>query len=230
MSFFNQLGFNDSIRSIILILSGLHDHIIVVLIIVLRFVSCLYISLLINKFIYLNMYEAQFIETVWTVIPSILLIFLAFPSLRLLYFIDEVNKPGLTIKAIGHQWYWSYEYRDFLNLSFDSYMISSQDLSPGEYRLLEVDHRVIIPINLEVRVLVSRADVIHSWTVPSMGVKADAIPGRLNQIGFKCFSSGVYYGQCSEICGSNHSFMPIVIEVVNLRDFLSWVKGYGELK
>merc|ERR1712055_705175 len=118
----------------------------------------------------------------------------------------------------------------FLNLSFDSYIIPTDDLLEGEYRLLEVDHRVIIPINIAVRVLVSRADVIHSWTVPSLGVKADAIPGRLNQIGFKSFRSGVFYGQCREICGSNHRFIPIVVEVVNLIDFLSWIKRYGEVK
>lgn len=230
MSFFNQLGFNDSNSPLIFILRSLHDHIMVVLVIVIRFVGCIYLSLLLNKYIYLNIYEAQLIETIWTVIPSVLLIFLAFPSLRLLYFIDEVNKPCLTLKAIGHQWYWSYEYRDFLNLSFDSYIIPTDDLLEGEYRLLEVDHRVIIPINIEVRVLVSSADVIHSWTVPSLGVKADAIPGRLNQIGFKSFRSGVFYGQCREICGSNHRFIPIVVEVVNLIDFLSWIKRYGEVK
>ena len=230
MSFFNQLGFNDSNSPLIFILRSLHDHIMVVLVIVIRFVGCIYLSLLLNKYIYLNIYEAQLIETIWTVIPSVLLIFLAFPSLRLLYFIDEVNKPCLTLKAIGHQWYWSYEYRDFLNLNFDSYIIPTDDLLEGEYRLLEVDHRVIIPINIEVRVLVSSADVIHSWTVPSLGVKADAIPGRLNQIGFKSFRSGVFYGQCREICGSNHRFIPIVVEVVNLIDFLSWIKRYGEVK
>lgn len=150
---------------------------------------------------------------------------MALPSLRLLYLLDEVNDPGLSIKAVGHQWYWSYEYSDFLDLEFDAYMVSTRDLDRGDYRLLEVDHRTVVPVGVDVRVLVTAADVLHSWTVPCLGVKADAVPGRLNQVRFFVSRAGVYYGQCSEICGANHSFMPIVIEAVDVRDFVEWVTG-----
>jgi len=146
---------------------------------------------------------------------------LALPSLRLLYLLDEINDSALTLKVVGHQWYWSYEYSDFLDVDYDSYIIPFDDLSSGDYRLLEVDHRTVVPFSVDVRVLVSAADVLHSWTVPSLGVKADAVPGRLNQLSFFCSRSGVFYGQCSEICGANHSFIPIVVESVSIGDFVS---------
>ena len=148
----------------------------------------------------------------------LILFFLAVPSLRILYFMDDVD-PYLTLKIIGHQWYWSYELID-LNLEFDSYIIGSVSL--GEFRLLDVDHRVVLPVGKNVRGLVRAADVLHSWALPSFGVKADAVPGRLNQVAFNLMRSGVFYGQCSEICGANHRFMPIVIEGVSLSSFLSW--------
>ena len=155
-------------------------------------------------------------------IPAVVLIFIAFPSLQLLYTMDEIIEPSLTIKAVGHQWYWSYEYSDYDTepLEFDSYMVPTSDLEQGDMRLLEVDNRVVIPINTHVRVLITGADVIHSWTVPSLGVKADAVPGRLNQVSFFLNRPGVFYGQCSEICGSEHSFMPIVVEGVSLDKFV----------
>jgi cytochrome c oxidase subunit 2 len=168
--------------------------------------------------------EAQQIETIWTIIPAIILLFLALPSLRLLYLTDEVRNPRLTLKAIGHQWYWRYEYTDFSRVDIDSYITQPQDLNIGEYRLLEVDNRIALPINLETRVLVSAADVIHAWSVPSLGVKVDAVPGRLNQLGFTITIPGVYYGQCSEICGANHSFIPISVEAINLPSFINWIK------
>ena len=138
---------------------------------------------------------------------------------------DEVVEPGLTIKAIGHQWYWSYEYSDYAPdaLEFDSYMIPVGDLESGALRLLEVDHRLVVPIQTQVRVLVSGADVLHSFAVPSLSVKLDAIPGRLNQTNFFIKRPGVFYGQCSEICGANHSFMPIVVEAVSLEKYVQWV-------
>jgi len=184
--------------------------------------------LLINKYSCINVLEAQEVETIWTILPAFILLFLAFPSLRLLYLMDEVREPAVTVKTIGHQWYWRYEYRDFLNLEFDSYIIPTRELEEGHFRLLEVDHRVVLPMMAEVRILVRSADVIHAWTVPSIGVKVDAVPGRLNQLGFTCNRPGVFYGQCSEICGSNHSFMPIAIEVVDHLTFINWIKMYGE--
>ena len=162
--------------------------------------------------------------------PAGILLFIAFPSLKLLYLMDEVVEPGLTVKAIGHQWYWSYEYSDYAPdaLEFDSYMIPTGDLESGALRLLEVDHRLVVPIQTQVRVLVSGADVLHSFAVPSLSVKLDAIPGRLNQTNFFIKRPGVFYGQCSEICGANHSFMPIVVEAVSLEKYVQWV-GFSSI-
>lgn len=146
----------------------------------------------------------------------------------MLYILDETVDSNLTIKSIGHQWYWSYEYSDFSSiggnlLEFDSYIIPRNELENGFFRLLDVDNRTVLPLHTQIRVLVSSADVLHSWTVPSIGVKADAVPGRLNQIKFISHRPGLFYGQCSEICGANHSFIPIVIEIVNIDTFYSWI-------
>lgn len=225
----SQLGFQDAASPIIYILISFHDHSMLVLTVVITLISYSIFCLLIRNFTSMVNFEAQEIETVWTVLPGVILLFLAFPSLRLLYLIDEVSEPTITLKAIGHQWYWRYEYSDFFNLEFDSYIIPTEDLECGQFRLLEVDNRVVVPMGVEVRVLVSSADVIHAWTVPSLGVKVDAVPGRLNQLGFISNRPGVFYGQCSEICGSNHSFMPISIEVVNRATFIGWVKSISEV-
>lgn len=138
---------------------------------------------------------------------------------------DEIVDPALTIKAIGHQWYWSYEYSDYQAgaLEFDSYMIPTSDLNTGDFRLLEVDNRLVVPVNTHIRVLVTGADVLHSFTVPSLAVKMDAVPGRLNQASMFVKRPGTFYGQCSEICGANHSFMPIVVEAVSLNKYIDWV-------
>ena len=218
-----QLLFQDAASPIILQLISFHDHTLIILILVITVVSYAMGSIIINKFTNRYLIEAQQIETIWTIVPAIILLFLALPSLRLLYLTDEVRNPNLTIKAIGHQWYWRYEYTDFSNIDIDSYITQTQDLQLGEYRLLEVDNRIAIPINIETRVLVSAADVIHAWSVPSLGVKVDAIPGRLNQLGFTIIIPGIYYGQCSEICGANHSFIPISIEAINLKSFINWI-------
>jgi cytochrome c oxidase subunit 2 len=220
-----QILFQDAASPIILQLISFHDHTLIILILVITVVTYAILSIILNKFTNRYLIEAQQIETIWTIVPAIILLFLALPSLRLLYLTDEVRNPRLTLKAIGHQWYWSYEYTDFRNLDIDSYITQTNDLKPGEYRLLEVDNRIALPINLETRILVSAADVIHAWSVPSLGVKVDAVPGRLNQLGFTITIPGIYYGQCSEICGANHSFIPIVIEAINLKSFISWIKS-----
>jgi len=175
------------------------------------------------------------IEIVWTVTPSIILIVIAIPSFALLYSIDEVIDPAVTIKVIGHQWYWSYEYNDYSDIngngiSFDSYMIADDDLQKGQLRLLEVDNRVILPANTHIRALVTATDVLHSWAIPSLGVKMDACPGRLNQVSMFIKRQGVFYGQCSEICGVQHGFMPIVIEAVSINDYIKWVSAQTECK
>lgn len=220
-----QLLFQDAASPIILQLISFHDHTLIILTLVMTVVSYAILSIITNKYTNRYLIEAQQIETIWTIIPAIILLFLALPSLRLLYLTDEVRNPSLTLKAIGHQWYWRYEYTDFSNIELDSYITQTQDLNPGEYRLLEVDNRIALPINLETRVLVTAADVIHAWSVPSLGVKVDAIPGRLNQLGFTITIPGIYYGQCSEICGANHSFIPIAIEAINLKSFINWIKS-----
>ncbi len=200
-----------------------HDHAIIIMVLIISLVGYASFTLIRGSFRSRYLLECQEIEAIWTVLPGVVLVFLALPSLRLLYLLDEVNDPRLSLKAVGHQWYWSYEYSDFLDLEFDSYMLPTSDLDSGDYRLLEVDHRTVVPVGVDVRVLVTAADVLHSWTVPCLGVKADAVPGRLNQVSFYISRPGVYYGQCSEICGANHSFIPIVLEAVGIEDFVSWV-------
>lgn len=218
--------FQDAISPIISQIIKFHDHAILVLSIVIMFVFYASLILISNNFKCRNIYEAQQIETVWTVLPALFLLFLALPSLRLLYLIDEVSSPSITIKTVGHQWYWSYEYSDFADIEFDSYIKIDTDLTFGTHRLLEVDNRIVIPFNTQIRIIVTAADVIHSWTIPSIGVKVDAIPGRLNQASFLTPSPSVLYGQCSEICGANHSFIPIAIESVNMEAFKNWVKNF----
>jgi cytochrome c oxidase subunit 2 len=168
------------------------------------------------------------LEIIWTVLPALVLVIIAFPSFKLLYFLDEVIDPAITIKVIGRQWYWQYEYSDYAKsdeetVAFDSYMIPTDDLKEGELRLLEVDNRVVLPVNTHVRVIMTSGDVIHSWAIPSLGVKMDAYPGRLNQTSFLIKREGIYYGQCSELCGVNHGFMPIAIEAVSLDKYVSWI-------
>lgn len=172
------------------------------------------------------MLSGQTIEIIWTIIPAIVLIFIALPSLRLLYLLDEIIIPSITLKTIGHQWYWRYEYSDFNSIEFDSYIIPLNEIGINNFRLIDVDNRIVIPFNMKVRILITAADVIHSWTIPSLGVKVDGTPGRLNQSHFIINRPGLFFGQCSEICGANHSFIPIVIERVNLNYFINWIKNY----
>lgn len=162
--------------------------------------------------------ERQNVEVVWTIIPIVVLIFIALPSLHLLYLLDEVKTPDLTVKVLGRQWYWRYEYSDFLNIRFESHMVGRGE---GIFRLLEVDNRLTLPFTTQLRFIVRATDVIHSWTIPVLGFKVDAVPGRLNQVRSRIDLAGVYYGQCSEICGANHSFMPIVVEAVSSEHFIS---------
>nr|YP_007624738.1 cytochrome c oxidase subunit II [Tachycineta meyeni]AEX37469.1 cytochrome c oxidase subunit II [Tachycineta meyeni] len=216
-----QLNFQDASSPIMEELMQFHDHALMVALAICSLVLYLLTTTLTSK-LTANTVNAQVIELVWTILPAMVLVALALPSLRILYLMDEVNEPDMTLKAIGHQWYWTYEYTDFKDLTFDSYMTPTSDLPLGHFRLLEVDHRVIVPTNSTVRVIVTANDVLHSWAVPSLGVKTDAIPGRLNQTSFLAPRPGVYYGQCSEICGANHSFMPIVVESTPLANFENW--------
>lgn len=224
MANWGQLRLQDAATPIIFELISFHDHAITIVILIISLVGYGITSLIMNKLTSRYTYEAQIIETVWTILPAILLLFLALPSLRLLYLIDEITDPLITLKTIGHQWYWRYEYSDFKNsVSFDSYIVPTDELTSGQYRLLEVDNRAVVPIQFEIRLMITSADVIHSWTIPALGVKVDAIPGRLNQANIAITRPGVYYGQCSEICGANHSFIPIVIEAVDYKSFFNWL-------
>lgn len=212
----------------------LHDNIMYYLVLVLFSVGWVLFSV-IRYFIenkspiahkYLN--HGTLIELIWTITPAVILILIAFPSFKLLYLMDEVNDPSMTITAEGHQWYWSYQYPDFLDSSdeiieFDSYIVPESDLEEGGLRMLEVDNRVVVPEETHIRFVITSGDVIHSFAVPSLGIKCDAYPGRLNQVSTYINREGVFYGQCSEICGILHSSMPIVIESVNLPSFLSWL-------
>lgn len=163
------------------------------------------------------------IEVAWTVVPVLILVAIAIPSFRLLHLELNIPKPDLTVKVTGHQWYWSYEYPDNGGFGFDSYMVAEKDLKPGQPRLLAVDNEVVVPINKNIRIQVTAADVIHSFAVPSFGVKIDAMPGRLNESWFKITREGIYYGQCSELCGRDHAFMPIAVRAVSEADFNAWV-------
>nr|YP_009494743.1 cytochrome c oxidase subunit II [Raja asterias]YP_009494769.1 cytochrome c oxidase subunit II [Raja clavata]AWO66549.1 cytochrome c oxidase subunit II [Raja asterias]AWO66575.1 cytochrome c oxidase subunit II [Raja clavata] len=218
----SQLGFQDAASPIMEELLHFHDHTLMIVFLISTLVLYIIVAMVTTKLTNKYILDSQEIEIVWTILPAIILIMIALPSLRILYLMDEINDPHITIKALGHQWYWSYEYTDYENLEFDSYMIQTEDLDPGQFRLLEADHRMVVPMESPIRVLVTAEDVLHAWTIPALGVKMDAVPGRLNQTAFIISRPGVYYGQCSEICGANHSFMPIVVEAVPLEHFENW--------
>nr|AMQ99556.1 cytochrome c oxidase subunit II [Polyphaga plancyi] len=226
MTTWANMNLQDSSSPIMEQLIYFHDHALMIMLMILSMVSYMMLTLFYNKYINRFMLEGQLIEVAWTILPAIILIFIAIPSLRLLYLMDEVNNPTLTLKTIGHQWYWSYEYSDFTDIEFDSYMIPQNENSLNNFRLLETDNRTMLPFNTFIRIIVTAADVLHSWTVPSLGVKADATPGRLNQTSFFINRPGLFFGQCSEICGANHSFMPIVIESISTKNFTSWIMNF----
>jgi cytochrome c oxidase subunit 2 len=162
------------------------------------------------------------LEVIWTVVPIVILMVLAVPSMKLLFFMDKAQNPEMTLKITGHQWYWSYQYPDNGGFEFESRIIPDDEIKPGQRRLLEVDNQVVIPVNTEIRLLMTSEDVIHNWAIPSFGVKMDTVPGRTNESWIKVTKPGVYYGQCSELCGVNHGFMPIAVKVVSKEEFKKW--------
>ena len=213
----------------------LHDNILFYLVIILFSVGWILVSI-VRKYNYIASPISQkyskhgtLIELIWTITPALILILIAFPSFKLLYLMDEVTDPAMSVLAEGHQWYWSYQYPDFLNndaefIEFDSYLVPESDLEDGALRMLEVDNRVILPELTHVRFIVTGADVIHSFACPALGIKCDAYPGRLSQVSVFVNRTGTFYGQCSEICGILHSSMPIVIESVSIDKFLAWLQ------
>nr|AHN95688.1 cytochrome c oxidase subunit II [Trigonotylus caelestialium] len=225
MATWKTLTFQDSNSPLMEQLMFFHDHTMMILFMITIMVLYIMISTMTNKLINRYLLEGQNIELVWTLMPAVTLLFIALPSLKILYLMDEVNNPILTIKAIGHQWYWSYEYSDIKNMEMESYMKPTNSMENDEFRLIEVDNRVVLPMKSNIRVLVTSYDVIHSWAVPSLGIKIDGTPGRMNQGIINMKRPGLMYGQCSEICGANHSFMPIVLESVSMNQFMNWLNS-----
>jgi len=217
----SNFNLQDANSPIIENLIFFHDHAIIIINIITTIILYIICNLIINKFNNKFILQNQLIETIWTILPIIILIFLAIPSLKILYLTDEIIKPSITIKSIAHQWYWSYEYSDFKNIEFDSFIINYYNIK--YFRLLDVDNRLILPFNNYIRLLTTSNDVIHSWTIPSLGIKIDSIPGRINQTSIFLNRPGIYFGQCSEICGINHRFIPIVIERTSKYNFFFWI-------
>nr|QYC36462.1 cytochrome c oxidase subunit 2 [Sympetrum striolatum] len=228
MATWAQLNFQDAASPMMEQLHYFHDHTMMVLVIITVMVAYIMGTMFFNSDVNRYLLDGQKIETVWTILPVFVLVIIAMPSLRLLYLLDEVNEPSITLKTVGHQWYWSYEYSDFKHIEFDSYMIPYNEMEESGLRLLEVDNRTTLPMKTQVRILITAADVLHSWTVPALGIKVDATPGRLNQTSFFINRPGIFFGQCSEICGANHSFMPIMIESVNIKSFINWIQNMSE--
>lgn len=250
-----QLGFQDPATPVMEGIIYFNNQLMFLMILIACFVGwmlyrslSLFSSNSVDSLVPENFTHSTLLEVVWTISPALILMLIGLPSFALLYSMDEIVDPSITLKVVGHQWYWSYEYSDYVNdmaessgedmveakgINFDSYLISEEDLnipkphSTGKagkvFRLLEVDNRVVLPVNTHIRVLVTGADVLHSWAVPSLGVKVDSCPGRLNQVNLFIKREGVFYGQCSEICGVNHGFMPIVVQSVGLEEYVSWV-------
>jgi cytochrome c oxidase subunit II len=225
-----QLGFQEAATPVKERIAALHGTLLIIITGIVVFVLGLlgYVMLRFNA--RANPVPSRFshntlVEVIWTIVPVMILVFIAIPSFRLMYFEDKTQKADMTVKVTGHQWYWTYEYPDHGGVSFDSNMVPTESLQPGQTRLLDVDNRLIVPVGENIRVLVAGSDVMHSWFVPSFGVQMYSVPGRLNETWFNVGKEGVYYGQCNQICGINHALMPIVVEAVSKEDFDKWIAG-----
>lgn len=223
-----QMGFQPSASPIMDAVYDFHDLLLVIIFAISIFVLLLMVYVMIRFRASKNPNPSRtshntLVEVVWTVVPVLILVVIAIPSFRLLYLTDRSIDADMTIKAIGHQWYWTYEYPDHGDIVFDSLMLADEDLKPGQPRLLATDTAMVVPVNKKVRVLTTASDVLHSWTIPSFGIKIDSVPGRLNDTWFIAQREGIYYGQCSELCGVNHAFMPITVMAVSEEDFERWV-------
>lgn len=219
-----SIYFQDRNSPLIEHLNFLHDHTIILLMIITFIVGIRLYTALTNSFFNRYFNENHEVEYFWTSLPAFLLLFLAFPSLKILYITEEYHSPALTIKVLGHQWYWSYEYSDLKDLSFDSFLQESNII-----RLLDTSNHMIIPTKTTIRLLVSSDDVIHSWTIPSLGVKVDAVPGRINQLIIHANRTGIIVGQCREICGANHSFIPITVSAITPQKFIESISLNGRV-
>lgn len=216
MIFWGQYGLQNALSITIEQIIYFHDYLIIVIIIIIGIVGYFLVFVLFSKIFSSSIVADHLVESVWTILPIVVLIFLVYPSIYLLYLVDETRVEFLcTLKVIGHQWYWSYKIDGLLVLDIDSYIDIDRVV-----RLIDVDNRVVVPVQEHIRALITSRDVLHSWALPSLGVKIDAVPGRLNQFVFIVILNSVIHGQCSEICGVNHSFIPIVMESVSLKDLL----------
>jgi cytochrome c oxidase subunit 2 len=228
-----QLGFQDPATPIMEGIVTLHHEVMAIIVFIGIFVAYLMVRCVQLFRVEVHpkadrVVHGTFLEIIWTITPALILLVIAVPSFTLLYSVDEIVEPAVTLKAVGHQWYWSYEYSDYATedgdtINFDSYMTPTDDLELGALRLLDVDNRVVLPTQTHIRVIVTAADVLHCWGIPSLGIKLDGCPGRLNQTSMFIKRDGVFFGQCSEICGVNHGFMPICVEAVSLDDYVEWI-------
>jgi cytochrome c oxidase subunit 2 len=225
-----QLGLQEAASPVMEDINSFHNFVLWIITAVTAFVLILLLIIIVRFNARANLTPSRtthntLLEVMWTIVPVIILLLIAVPSFRLLFLQLDVPKPDLTVKATGKQWFWSYSYPDNGNFEFNSLIVAEKDLKPGQPRLLTVDNELVVPVNKIVHVLVTGADVIHSFAVPSFGIKIDAVPGRLNDTWFKATREGLFHGQCSELCGKNHAFMPISVRVVSESDFNTWVNA-----
>ena len=223
-----QLGFQQSVTPVMDDIAWFHDFLVYVITAITVFVLALLVIVIVRFNARSNPTPSKtthntLLEVMWTVVPVVILVAIAVPSFRLLFFQLNIPQADLTLKATGKQWFWTYAYPDNGDFEFNSLMVQEKDLKPGQPRLLAVDNEVVVPVNKVVRVQVIGADVIHAFAVPSFGIKIDAVPGRLNETWFRATREGVYYGQCSELCGKDHAYMPITVRVVNDKDYAAWL-------
>lgn len=223
-----ELGLQPAATPVAQQLHDLHNGLLIIISVITAFVLLLLLYVMIRFNARSNPVPSKtthntLVEVLWTVLPIIILVGIAIPSFRLLYFADRTEDAELTVKIIGHQWYWSYEYPDNGNFAFDALMVEDEDIQPGQLRLLETDNEVVLPVDTNVRLLMTADDVIHSWAIPAFAVKLDAVPGRVNETWTRIEREGVYYGQCSELCGVRHGYMPIKVRAVSKEEFTAWV-------
>ena len=223
-----QLGFQEGVTPIMRQLTGFHDFLLILCTVVTLFVLGLliYVALRFNENANPKPSTTShhtLLEIAWTVIPILILVVIAVPSFRLLFAQYDFPKADVTVKAIGNQWYWTYEYPDNDNITFDAVVLEDDELKPGQPRLLATDNDVVVPVNKNIHVLITATDVLHNWTVPSFGVKVDAVPGRVIRTWFRAEKTGIFYGQCSELCGGRHAFMPIAVRVVTDEEYAKWL-------
>jgi cytochrome c oxidase subunit 2 len=222
-----HLGMQPAVSPVAVEMHNFHDLLMWIIVLITLFVLALLIYVMVRFRASANPVPSKtshntLVEVLWTVVPILILIVIAVPSFKLLYYADKTAKPELTIKAIGKQWYWSYEYPDNGNFTFDATIIPENEIKQGQHRLLETDNVVVVPVDTNIRLLITAADVIHAWAMPAFGVKKDAVPGRTNETWFRAEREGTYYGQCSEICGAYHGYMPIKVQVVSKEAYAKW--------